>query len=181
MNRRMRFRDHPIHPAITDFPIALLPLALLWDAIALWQNGDFWWKAAFWTLVAGLAAALPTATTGFLDYVTLDRSSRAFRTATSHMLVMLTAVSLFAGSAVAQGGPSEVSGGQAALVVSLAILGVLLLGVGGWLGGELVYREGVGVEPNRHPSEGDPSQSPAFQTSDEDRESRVSTPLTSPE
>lgn len=146
MRRRLRFRDHPLHPALTDFPIALLPLALLWDIIAVWQGGDFWWKAAFWTLIAGLIAAVPTAATGFLDYLTVQRNSRAFKTATNHMLVMLTGVSCFAGSAIAQGGPSEVSGGRAAAVIGLGAIGALLLSAGGWLGGELVYREGVGVE-----------------------------------
>lgn len=146
MNRRLRLRNHPLHPPLTDIPIALMPLALLWDVIALWQGGDFWWKAAFWTLIAGLAAALPTAVTGFLDYLSVERNSRAFKTATNHMLIMLTAVSLFAGSAIAQGGPSEVDGTRAALVIGLAAAGALLLGIGGWLGGELVYGEGVGVK-----------------------------------
>lgn len=145
MNRRLRFRDHPLHPPLTDIPIALLPLAVLWSVIALWQGGDFWWRAAFWTLAAGLVAALPTAAAGFIDYLRIERNSRAFTTATSHMLIMLTGVSLFAGSAIAQGGPAEVSGGRAILVVALGALGTLFLGVGGWLGGELVYREGVGV------------------------------------
>lgn len=146
MNVRMRLRGHPLHPPLTDIPIALLPLALLWDILAVWQGGDFWWKAAFWTLIAGLVAALPTAATGFLDYLKLDRTSRAFGTATTHMLVMLTAVSTFAGSAIAHGGPAAVSGGRAAVVIGLAAGGALLLGFGGWLGGELVYRRGVGVE-----------------------------------
>lgn len=146
MNRRIRVANHPLHPPLTDLPIALLPLAMVWDIIALWQGGDFWWKAAFWTLVAGLVAALPTAATGFLDYLTVPRGGRAFNTATNHMLVMLTAVSLFAGSAIAQGGPSEVSGSRVALVVGLAVTGSILLGIGGWLGGELVYRDRVGVE-----------------------------------
>lgn len=146
MNRRMQLGGHPLHPVLTDFPLALLPLALLWDIVALWQGGDFWWKAAFWTLIAGLVAVLPTAVTGFLDYLTLERSSQALRTATSHMLVMLTAVACFAGSAVAHGGPAAVSGGRAAVVLSLAASGALLFGMGGWLGGELVYGQGVGVE-----------------------------------
>lgn len=141
-----RVRNHPLHPPLTDLPAALLPLSLLWYLVALWRGGDFWWQAAFWTLVAGLVAAVPTAAAGFLDYLNkVERGSIAFRTATNHMLVMLTAVSLFAGSALAQGGPDAMSGGQAALVIGLAAAGALGLGIGGWLGGELVFRDGVGV------------------------------------
>lgn len=147
MGRRLRFRGHPLHPAITDFPISLLPLAFLWQLVALWQGGDFWWKAAFWTIIAGLAAALLAATTGFLDYLTLeDRKGPAFRTATNHMLVMLTGVSSFLGSLIAQGGPDAVSGTRAGVAVGFAAFGALLLMLGGWLGGELVFRHGVGVK-----------------------------------
>ena len=146
MDRRLRIGRHPIHPAITDFPIAILPLALLWDVVALWQGGDFWWKAAFWTLVAGLVAAIPTAATGFLEYLTIDRGQEAFQTATNHMLVMLTAVSFFAGAAIAQGGPDPLSGNRAAIVLALASVGTLLMGLGGWLGGEMVFRQRVGVD-----------------------------------
>lgn len=146
MNRRVRFGGHPLHPALTDFPIALLPLAFVWYIVALWRGGEFWWQAAFWTVIAGLVAALPTAVTGFLDYLTVKRNGAAFKTATNHMLVMLTAVSLFAGSALVQGGPDAMDGNQALLVVALAASGALLMALGGWLGGELVFRHGVGVE-----------------------------------
>lgn len=147
MSRKLRFRGHALHPAITDFPIALLPLAFLWQLVALWQGGDFWWKAAFWTMVAGLAAALLAAITGFLDYLTMeDRKGSAFRTATNHMLVMLTGVSCFLGSLIAQGGAEQVSGTRAAVTVGFAAAGALLLMLGGWLGGELVFRHGVAVQ-----------------------------------
>jgi uncharacterized membrane protein len=148
---------------LTDVPIALLPLALVWDILAVWQGGDFWWKAAFWTLIVGLIAALPTAVTGFLDYLMLTRDSRAQRTATNHMLVMLTAVAAFAGAAIAQGGPSAASGSRAAVVVGLAAGGTLLTGIGGWLGGELVFRHGIGVELETS-TESDVTNSPQAST-----------------
>lgn len=150
MNRRFRFRGHPLHPAITDFPIAILPLGLLWDLVALWQGGEFWWKMAFWTLVVGLVAALPTAITGFLDYLAIDRESQAVRLATNHMMIMLTAVTLYAGRAIVQGGPEPIAGGRMAVAIGLAATGTVLLGVGGWFGGELVFRHSVGVENDGH-------------------------------
>lgn len=143
--RRRRFLGHPIHPIFTDFPIALLPLALLWQILGWVQDDGFWWKAAFWTLIAGLAAAVPAAVSGFVEYFSLDSKGAAFQRATNHMLIMLTAVMLFAGTAVAQGGPSAVSGNRAMLAIGLGVLGALCLGIGGWHGGEMVFGQGVGV------------------------------------
>ncbi|MGI8482794.1 MAG: DUF2231 domain-containing protein [Thermomicrobiales bacterium] len=148
MMRRRRFLGHPIHPIFTDFPIALLPLALLWEILGWVRDDGFWWKAAFWTLIAGLTATIPAAVSGFVEYFSLDPKSSAFQRATNHMMIMLTAVLLFAGTAFAQGGPSTASGGRAMLAIGLGVLGSLCLGIGGWLGGEMVFGHGVGVAPH---------------------------------
>ncbi len=44
------------------------------------------------------------------------------------------------------------NGPQAVLPVMLSFLGVAALGVSGWLGGELVYVQGVAVQPEREAS-----------------------------
>jgi uncharacterized membrane protein len=40
-----------------------------------------------------------------------------------------------------------INGSEALLPVFLSLLGVAALGVSGWLGGELVYVQGVAVQP----------------------------------
>ena len=44
------------------------------------------------------------------------------------------------------------NGPEALLPVFLSVLGVAGLGVSGWLGGELVYVQGVAVQPVREPT-----------------------------
>jgi hypothetical protein len=54
---------------------------------------------------------------------------------------------LFTGSWVARG---ETPGQPGSGAIALAFLGVMLGGVTGWLGGELVDRLGVGVDEGAH-------------------------------
>jgi uncharacterized membrane protein len=41
----------------------------------------------------------------------------------------------------------EITGGSSTIPFALSLIAVVLLGISGWLGGEMVYVHGVGVEP----------------------------------
>jgi uncharacterized membrane protein len=90
--------------------------------------------------VSALIAAVP----GLLDYATIvDRRVR--RIATTHMGLNLTVVTLYAVSLwMRTRRPPE---DTASVWVSVAAL--VLLVISGWLGGELVYRHGMAVGPER--------------------------------
>src|SRR4051812_49523034 len=53
-------------------------------------------KGCWLALIGGLIVAVPTAATGFADWVTLEWGSPRWRTATLHLTAMVTAVGLFA-------------------------------------------------------------------------------------
>jgi uncharacterized membrane protein len=61
------------------------------------------------------------------------------------MLVMITATLPYIGSVVVRGGTGAPEGGTLALAVALNVIGLALLLLGGWLGGELVSRYGLGT------------------------------------
>lgn len=136
---------HPLHPAMTHFPMALLGSTVAWDAVAALTGDPFWSRMALWSLVAGLIAAVPTLITGLIEYAALGLEHPAMSRANLHMMLMLVAVTLFGVSALFRG--AEVVGETVdpvvALVASAVAVGVL--GVGGWAGADLVYRHGVGV------------------------------------
>ena len=140
-----RLRGHSAHPPLTDFPIALLAISLVWDIVAIWSGNDVWWQFAFWSQVAGLIAVLPTALTGLIEYIVLPEGHPALGTATRHMLVMITATLPYIGSVIARGGTGAPSGTTLVVAVALNVLGLALLMLGGWLGGELVGRHGLGT------------------------------------
>jgi len=101
-------------------------------------------KACWLALIGGLIVAVPTAATGFADWVRLEWGSPRWRTATLHLTAMVTAVVLFALAAWLQHRGyqrGEVTTGG--LIFTLA--GALVLTVGGWLGGALVFVHGVRV------------------------------------
>ena len=140
-----RLRGHSAHPPLTDFPIALLAISLVWDIVALSSGNDTWWEIAFWSQVAGLVAVVPTALTGFIEYIVLPEGHPAAGTATRHMLVMISATLPYIGSVILRGGTEAPEGGKLALAVALNVVGLVLLLLGGWLGGELVSHHGLGT------------------------------------
>jgi uncharacterized membrane protein len=136
---------HPLHPPLTDVTIGIYTLA---TAMALLSRlgvteentATVWWIA----LVSGLVTTVPTALTGFFDWLEIERRTPLWRTATAHLSAMLIATILFAITAGAGHGDyvdGEVSGGS----LVLTLVGYAVLVVGGWLGGSVVYVHGMRV------------------------------------
>ena len=142
--RGLRLMGHPLHPALVHFPVALWTASLAADGAALAMGAAFWGPAAWWCLAAGLAAAALAAVAGFVDYSLLPPKHPGFRAATAHMLTMSFSAMCFLVSALLRGGPGSAAGLGAVICSGLGFLALL---AGGWLGGTLVYRFGVAVEP----------------------------------
>ena len=136
---------HPLHPPLTDATIGIYTLA---TAMALLSRlgvsehntATVWWIA----LVAGLVTTVPTALTGFFDWLDISRGTPLWRTATAHMSAMLIATVLFAITAGAGHG-DYVDGEVSGTSLILTLVGYALLTLGGWLGGSVVYVHGMRV------------------------------------
>jgi uncharacterized membrane protein len=134
-------RKHPIHPVLVPLPIGLWVFSLICDLVYAFVSPEvFWDRMAQWTMAGGLAGALLAAVPGFIDFLSLT-DPRVKRVALTHMLVNLTTVALYAVNLWLR----TTSPPGAGTPVVLSVIGVLLLGVAGWLGGELVFRHGVAV------------------------------------
>src|SRR5829696_1450844 len=87
---------HPVHPPLTDATIGMFTfaaaLAVIGYAGALQSAAG---KACWLALIGGLIVAVPTAATGFADWVALEWGSPRWRAATIHLTAMVTAVALF--------------------------------------------------------------------------------------
>jgi len=136
---------HPLHPPLTDATIGMFVLATGLAVLgALGAIGDAAGTGCWLALVGGLIVAVPTAGTGFADWVRLEWGSPRWRTATLHLTAMASSVALFAVAAWLQHRGyqrGEVTTGG--LVFSLA--GFVALTAGGWLGGAVVFVHGVRV------------------------------------
>jgi uncharacterized membrane protein len=99
-----------------------------------------WWLA----LITGLVITIPTALTGFADWLELSSGTPLWRTATLHLSVMLTATVVFAITAGA-GHADYVDGSVGGGSLILTLVGYVLLAAGGWLGGAIVFTHGMRV------------------------------------
>lgn len=133
-----------LHGMFVHFPIALLMTSVLLQFLALRRD----WRqslepAAIITLVLGTLGAGLAALTG------PEETAKAFRLGTIHETVAEATLILF-GLLTAWRlamlwlhRPFEQK--RVAVFMALAVVGVVMLGVTGYLGGTMVYEQGVGV------------------------------------
>ena len=139
------FPGHPLHPPFTDATIGIYTFATA--ASVLSKLGIAQEESAHgWTiaLIVGLIVTVPTALTGFADWLQISRGTPLWRVATSHMIAMLAATAFFL-VAIGAGYSDGIDGavGDGAFVLTLIGFGVLTLG--GWLGGSVVFNYGMRV------------------------------------
>jgi uncharacterized membrane protein len=139
------FPGHPSHPPFTDVTIGTFTLGTVlatisWLGISERETVD----GALLAIVVGLVLSLPTVATGFLDYLDIPRGVARWRLASLHWLAMLTAVAFFlVAAALLQ---DDFERGQAGAVAALTAIGAeLVLVIGGWLGGTMVFVYGERV------------------------------------
>lgn len=144
MESRAKLFGHAIHPILIVYPLGLLSTAVIFDIIYLVTSDTRWTTVSFWMIAAGLIGGLLAALFGLIDFLNIPGNTRAKRVGLLHGLTNLFVVILFAVSFYLRTG-FEVPP-TLALVLSFVGVGAALLG--GWLGGELVERLGVGIAEN---------------------------------
>lgn len=135
---------HPLHPPLVHLPMGLWTAAALWDLLAMVTGRPGFWELAFWCNGLALAGALIAAAAGFADFLRLPRDHPAEITAQRHLLVMSVAFGLMLASLLGHR-PGLAPLAWWPVVASFA--GVATAALGGWLGGELVYRYRLPVAP----------------------------------
>lgn len=136
---------HPIHPMLITIPVGLLIFSLICDLVALFAtNPDVWLIVAFFTMVGGFVGALIAAVPGILDLMSIEEPTIK-KIGLTHGALNVMAVTLYAVNIW-----MRIDGTSASTPLVLSIIAVILLGISGWLGAEMVHKHGVGVEPNHH-------------------------------
>src|SRR5215208_5856143 len=72
------------HPAIVDFPIALLSIAALFAVISLFVKSDFFKSAAFWNLLLGVIGAIAAVLTGLIEEQNLIHNEEVHKILVKH-------------------------------------------------------------------------------------------------
>jgi uncharacterized membrane protein len=137
---------HPIHQQLVVFPLGLLAMAVVFDILRLITGADGFATASYFMIAAGIVSGLLAALFGAVDYAAIPAGTRARRVGALHGTGNVVVVVLFAVSwLLRKGAPGHVPSTSAFVV---ALVAALLATMTGWLGGELVDRLGVGVDPD---------------------------------
>jgi uncharacterized membrane protein len=136
---------HPIHPMLIVFPVGLWIFSCICDLIyAMGWGGAVWKDVAFYTMAGGVVGALLAAIPGLIDLISIS-DQKTKKLGITHMILNLIVVGLFAYNLwVRYSDPIS-----STLPYALSIIGLVLLAISGWLGGEMVYVRGVGVDMDR--------------------------------
>lgn len=141
MSSPVSVKSHPVHPMLVGFPIGLWVFALVCDVVHGVSGSAVWQTVATFCVAGGIVGALLAAVPGLIDYFSIDEAEMR-RIANLHLAVNLGAVVIFAINLWLRFRlPVESN-----VPLGLSVVGVLAIGFGGWLGGEMVYVKGMAVE-----------------------------------
>lgn len=159
------FAGKPLHPPLTDIPIAAYLLAAVFDVISHVAHEEPWahdfYRAATFTLVAGAAVSLLTALTGFWDWLkSTQAGTQVRREANAHALTMVTVTVLVLTNIGLRTLTYADDHSSGAVVVALSIVAAVLVALGAAIGGSLVFDHGFNVE--------NATDTPAYHVSEKD-------------
>lgn len=145
MKASANIAGHPIHPMLVSIPIGLWVFAMVADIIFMWRGNPAWKTVAFYCIAGGIVGAALAAAIGLIDLLGV-KDTKAFRVGVMHAGFNVAALVLFILNLYLRtDGGSQLVGSNSSVPLALSVIGVLILGVSGWLGGELVFRYGLGV------------------------------------
>ncbi|GIG90876.1 DUF2231 domain-containing protein [Plantactinospora endophytica] len=145
MESRIKVLGHPVHPMLVMFPIALFVAATIFDIIDVAGGPAFLGELAYWNILVGLIGGVLAVLAGAVDLLAVPSGTRAKRVGVAHGATNIAVLLLFAAVwAVRLAADTRAAGGALVAIEVVAVAGASL---GAWLGGEMVDRLGVGVDP----------------------------------
>lgn len=137
--------EHPLHPVLTDVPVGAWTLAILLDLLALILGVANLGLASGIAIGVGGLGALAAVATGFADWMDVDPPELAV--GITHALINIVGIILFAISFLVLWANQWTIGWGDFIP---AILGYLVITVGAYIGGSLVFRQGVMINRNAY-------------------------------
>lgn len=140
-----------LHPMIVHFPIALLIVGLLFDAIGLFAKNEFYSKAAFYLLILGTLGVIAAyfsgnaAGEGISEEGTLKQAIELHEDAASLTLWLMV---LASAARIVMMLIKKYTGAFKYFTFGLFLIGVLSIARTGFYGGELVFKHAAGVKLN---------------------------------
>jgi uncharacterized membrane protein/nitrite reductase/ring-hydroxylating ferredoxin subunit len=145
MRSRAHFKTHPIHPMLIAFPLAFFVGTFIFDLLGfLMAQKSSMLIVAYYLNIAGVIAAVLAAIPGIMDFLhSVPPKSSAKDRAAKHGVVNSVATIIFLVSFVFR----NMEAPDFVTILLIEVVGLVLLTIGGWMGGTLVYRNSIGVFP----------------------------------
>jgi len=141
----MTLFGHPLHPMTVHFPIALYLLGVLLTLVGLWRGQTDYDRMALGSFVLSWIATVAASIAGLVDQNQLDINDPRRAYINPHVT---GAISLLVVNGLLVYGrlrwPAALLTHRP-LYVGWMLLGVIILLITAWLGGELVYRWQIGI------------------------------------
>ena len=154
MASKASIAGHPIHPMIIPFPFALWTVSFVTDVVyLLFVNNSSLMLISKFLLAAGSIGAVAAAIPGIIDWTAI-RNAEVKRTANWHARLNIIALIIFVASfylRTRSGAP--LVNRSLTIPFILSLIGIILISISGWLGGDLAYKHGVGVAPQNDSAE----------------------------
>ena len=152
MQSKASIGGHPIHPMLIPFPIALWATSFAVDVLFYLLRLPVLLTMAKFMLAAGCLAAVAAAIFGIIDWLGI-KNGEVKKVANWHARLNVIALIVFAISLfLRMGNYSHLVGRRLTIPFLLSLVGVILITISGWLGGELVFKYGVGQRNGAQPS-----------------------------
>ncbi len=153
MESHSKVLGHASHAILIVVPLGSFVGAFAFDALCLTGVGSgdpsmSWGVVSYWMIVTGLVGGLVAAVPGWIDWFAIPKGTRAKAVGLVHGLGNAVGVLGLYGASWWFRRDDLAHPGTLAIVLST--LGFAAGGVTAWLGGELVERLGVGVDPGAH-------------------------------
>ncbi len=145
MASKASIAGHPIHPMLIPFPLALWATSFVVDILYYFLRHTTLLVIAKFMIAAGCIGAAAAAIPGIIDWLSI-KNGDVKKVANWHARLNITALVVFVISLLLRMGRySEFVGRKLTIPFLLSLVGMILITISGWLGGELVFRYGMGV------------------------------------
>lgn len=147
MESKVKIMGHPLHPILIPFPLGLLTASVIFDVVAMLTGSGGWSEISYWMIGAGVIGGVAAAVFGLIDWLAIPSGTRAKAVGMWHGATNVVMVTLFGVGWLLR---SDAPGDPGIVAIVLSFVAVGLASLGGYFGGELVFRLGVGVAEGAH-------------------------------
>jgi uncharacterized membrane protein len=148
MKSKASIAGHPVHPILIPFPLALWVTSFAADVLFYFLRHPTLLVISKFLLAAGCLGGVAAAIPGIIDWLAI-KNDDVKKVANWHARLNVIALIVFAISFFLRlSSYSQLVGRKLTIPFLLSLVGVILIAISGWLGGELVFRFGVGQTRN---------------------------------